>query len=120
MPLPKKNLLMDEYKATGSLYSFVEHKETGEAAFRLLEGKYAGVIWGFRDIKISKIDNLEDVEEIPLSFKYEIMYKPEGLEIVKDEFGPLVAPILLETIDKQLSNNTIDYIHDENRNSGTE
>ena len=48
------------------------------------------------------------------------MYKPEGLEIVKDEFGPLVAPILLETIDKQLSNNTIDYIHDENRNSGTE
>ena len=48
------------------------------------------------------------------------MYKPKDLEVVNEEFGPIIAPILVETIDKKLTERDIEYLHNENRNDNTE
>ena len=110
---------MDD-KPVATLYEFVEHRDTGDVAFRLLEGKYSGVVWSYRNVSVPKIDDPDTVEEIPLSFNYEIMYKPKDLEVVNEEFGPIIAPILVETIDKKLTERDIEYLHNENRNDNTE
>ena len=114
-----RNFVMDD-KPVATLYEFVEHRDTGDVAFRLLEGKYSGVVWSYRNVSVPKIDDPDTVEEIPLSFNYEIMYKPKDLEVVNEEFGPIIAPILVETIDKKLTERNIEYLHNENRNNDTE
>ena len=110
---------MDD-KPVASLYEYVEHRDTGDVAFRLLDGKYSNVVWSFRNVKVPKIDDPDTIKEIPLSFDYEIMYKPKDLEIVNEEFGPIIAPILVETIDKKLTERNIEYLHDENRIDNTQ
>ena len=114
-----RNFVMDDIPVA-TLYEFVEHRDTGDVAFRLLDGKYSGVVWSFRNVKVPKIDDPDTIKEIPLSFDYEIMYKPKDLEVVNEEFGPIIAPILVETIDKKLTERDIEYLHNENRNDNTE
>ena len=61
-------------------FHYVYHKETDEQAFRLQEGEFGGVVWTYRDVKLPINDedgnrlNLEEVETIPLTFRYDVLY----------------------------------------------
>jgi hypothetical protein len=96
-------------KAQVVLYEYVEHKETKQVAFRILEGKYAAVIFTFEGVEIKHIENPEETESIPVKFTWNILTKPEDTVIIKDEFGPIISPILMETIEKKLADGTLEY-----------
>ena len=38
-------------------YHYVEHKETEEGAFKISEGKYMGLVWNYKKVKLPVIDN---------------------------------------------------------------
>ena len=54
----KGNLNMD--KAQVILYEYVEHKETKQVAFRILEGTYAGVVFQFDGVEIQHVENPDE------------------------------------------------------------
>ena len=51
--------------------------------------------------EIQYVENLEDAESIPVKFTWHILTKPEDTVIIKDEFGPIISPILMETVEKK-------------------
>ena len=91
------------------LYEYVEHKETKQVAFRILEGKYAAVVFTFEGVEIQHVENPEEAESIPVKFTWHILTKPEDTDIINDEFGPIVSPILMETVEKKLADGTLEY-----------
>ena len=108
----KGNLNMDKPQVV--LYEYVEHKETKQVAFRILEGKYAAVVFTFEGVEIQHVENPDEAESIPVKFTWNILTKPDDCVIVKDEFGPIISPILMETVEKKLADGTLGY-NDETR-----
>ena len=61
----------------------------------------------------------DQVEEIPLTFDYEVVYNPTDEDLTTGEFGATVGDILLNIIDESLENDRIQF-NTKNRNSDTE
>ena len=59
-------------------------------------------------------ENPDEAESIPVKFTWNILTKPDDCVIVKDEFGPIISPILMETVEKKLADGTLGY-NDETR-----
>ncbi len=106
-------------------YHYVTHKETQEQGYRIAEGKYAGVVWLYKDVRLPLDDefgnriNPEMVEKIPLTFGYEVLYNPTDEDLTTGEFDSVVGDILLNVIDESLEHDQIEF-NAENRNSDTE
>ena len=106
-------------------YSYVTHKETKEQGYKIAEGKYAGVVWLYKDVRLPFEDDFgnridpEQVEKIPLTFGYEVLYNPTDEDLKSDEFRNIIGDILLEVIDASLEHDTVQF-NAENRNSDTE
>ena len=91
-------------------FHYVYHKETDEQAFRLQEGQFEGVVWTYRDVKLPIHDedgnrlNLEEVDTIPLTFRYDVLYNKDGVvnEDTLDEFNRVVGDILMTVLDEGL------------------
>ena len=106
-------------------YHYVTHKETEEQGYRVAEGKFAGVVWQYSNVKLPMYNDEglmmdpEQVEEIPLTFDYEVVYNPTDEDLTTGEFGATVGDILLNLIDESLENDRIQF-NTKNRNSDTE
>ena len=106
-------------------YNYVTHKETQEQGFRIAEGKYAGVVWLYKDVRLPLDDEFGNridpatVEKIPLTFGYEVLYNPTDEDLTTGEFDSVVGDILLNVIDESLEHDQIEF-NTENRNSDTE
>ena len=106
-------------------YRYVTHKETQEQGFRIAEGKYAGVVWLYKDVRLPLDDEFgnrivpEQAEKIPLTFGYEVLYNPTDEDLSTGEFDAVVGDILLNIIDESLENDQIQF-NTKNRNSDTE
>ena len=106
-------------------YHYVTHKETEEQGYRVAEGKFAGVVWQYSNVKLPMYNDEglmmdpEQVEEIPLTFDYEVVYNPTDEDLSTGEFGATVGDILLNIIDESLENDRIQF-NTKNRNSDTE
>ena len=106
-------------------YSYVTHKETKEQGYKIAEGKYAGVVWLYKDVRLPLDDEFgnrmdpEQVEKIPLTFGYEVLYNPTDEDLTTGEFDSVVGDILLNVIDESLEHDQIEF-NAENRNSDTE
>ena len=106
-------------------YHYVTHKETEEQGYRIAEGKFAGVVWQYSNVKLPMYNeeglmmDPEQVEEIPLTFDYEVVYNPTDEDLTTGEFGATVGDILLNLIDESLENDRIQF-NTKNRNSDTE
>ena len=106
-------------------YYYVTHKESQQQGYRIGEGKYAGVVWNYRDVKFPMYTeegvmlDPERAAEIPLTFEYEVLYNPTDENLTTGEFAEIVGDILLNIIDESLESDRIEF-NTENRNNDTE
>ena len=106
-------------------YHYVTHKETDEQGYRVAEGKFAGVVWQYSNVKLPMYNDEglmidpDQVEEIPLTLDYEVVYNPTDEDLTTGEFGATVGDILLNIIDESLENDRVQF-NSKNRNSDTE
>jgi len=108
-------------------YDWVENKETAATAFRIINGKFDGVVWNYKSIKLPMYDKngdlikIEMAEEMPLTFDYDLLYNNK--EVVNEEsaaeFGCAIGEILMDILEQSLDNDNIRY-NTESGNSGTE
>ena len=105
-------------------YYYVTHKDTDQQGYRMGEGKYAGVVWNYRDVKFPLYTeegvmlDPERAAEIPLTFGYEVLYNPTDENLTTGEFAAAVGDILLNIIDESLDSDRIEF-NTENRNDDT-
>lgn len=103
-------------------YHYVEHKNTNEIAYKINEGKYAGVVWNYSDVKMTIYDeggniiNPELADELPLTFNYEVMYNPNDEDLKTGEFSATIGDILLDVIDASIEHDQIKF-NTTNRNN---
>ena len=106
-------------------YHYVSHKETNEEGYRISEGKFAGVVWLYNNVKLPMYNDEgvmvdpERAEEIPLTFEYKVLYNPTDEDLSTGEFDAVVGDILLNIIDESLEHDTVQF-NTKNRNSDTE
>ena len=106
-------------------YHYVEHKETEEGAFKISEGKYMGLVWNYKNVKLPVIDNkgnpidLEEAKLLPLTFEYEVLYNPTTEDLTSGELGEVLGDILLDVIQESLDHDGVEFNY-ENRNDNTD
>lgn len=80
--------------------------------YRSIEGQDAGVIKildeNFKGVAVSvgkvSINASEDKEEATLSYDYDLVEVPEGIEITED-FNKLLGDIIIDILETKLENN---------------
>ena len=106
-------------------YHYVTHKETDEQGYRVAEGKFAGVVWTYNNVKLpmygddGELVDLEEAEQLPLSFEYEVVHNPTDEDLDTGEFAAMAGDILVNIIDESLENDRLKF-NTENRNDDTE
>ena len=96
-----------------NMYSFVTNPKRDLQGIAIKQGKYFGVIYEYKKVKIEDVDNenllsedpnnlKESPERVILSFEYNILdkYGFDTEEFGKQEFGDLLGNILVDVIDK--------------------
>ena len=95
-----------------NMYSFVTNPKRDLQGIAIKQGKYFGVIYEYKKVKIEDVDNenllsedlsnlKESPEKVILSFEYDILdrYGFDAEEFDKLEFGDLLGNILVDVID---------------------
>ena len=106
-------------------YYYVTHKETQEQGYRIGEGKFSGVVWNYKNVKLPMYNdegdlvNFEEADKIPLTFEYDVLYNPTDENVDGGEFASAIGDILLTIIDESIENDQIEF-NRENRNNDTE
>ena len=104
-------------------YHYITHKETDEQGYRVAEGKYAGVVWEYQNVRLPMYDdsgelvNLDEAEQLPLSFEYQVLYNPTDDDLDTGEFAATAGDILLNIIDESMENEQLQF---KTRNNDTE
>ena len=104
-------------------YHYVTHKETDEQGYRVAEGKYAGVVWTYSNVKLpmyaddGELVDLEKAEQLPLSFEYKVVHNPTDEDLDTGEFSATIGDILLNIIDESIENDQLQF---KNRNDDTQ
>ena len=104
-------------------YHYVTLKATDEQGYRVAEGKYAGVVWKYQNVRLPMYDdsgelvNLDEAEQLPLSFEYQVLYNPTDEDLTTGEFAATVGDILLNLIDESMENEQLEF---KTRNNDTE
>ena len=103
-------------------YHYVTHKETDEQGYRVAEGKYAGVVWAYSNVKLpmygddGELVDLEKAKQLPLSFEYKVVHNPTDEDLDTGEFSATIGDILLNIIDESIENDQLQF---KNRNDDT-
>ena len=104
-------------------YYYVTHKETQEQGYRIGEGKFSGVVWNYKNVKLPMYNdegdlvNLEETDKIPLTFEYDVLYNPTDEDLSTGEFASTVGDILINIIDESMENEQLEF---KTRNNDTE
>ena len=108
-------------------WTYVVHQPTDQDAILLEEGEFEGVVSAVTNVKfpIYKEDgttmNLEEAENIPLTFDYDILYNKDNKwhEESQGRFLDIIGNILFDIIEEGLENDQISF-NTEDRNDNTE
>ena len=108
-------------------WTYVVHQPTDQDAILLEEGEFEGVVSAVTNVKfpIYKEDgttmNLEEAENIPLTFDYDILYNKDNKwhEESQGRFLDIIGNILFDIIEEGLQNDQISF-NTEDRNDNTE
>ena len=107
-------------------WTYVVHQPTDQDAILLEEGEFEGVVSAVTNVKfpIYKEDgttmNLEEAENIPLTFDYDILYNKDNKwhEESQGRFLDIIGNILFDIIEEGLDNDQLSF-NTENRNDDT-
>jgi len=108
-------------------WTYVVHQPTNQDAILLEEGEFEGVVSAVTNVKfpIYKEDgttmNLEEAENIPLTFDYDILYNKDNKwhEESQERFLDTIGNILFDIIEEGLDNDQLSF-KTEDRNDNTE
>ena len=108
-------------------WTYVVHQPTDQDAILIQEGEFEGVVSAVTNVKfpIYKEDgttmNLEEAENIPLTFDYDILYNKDNKwhEESQGRFLDIIGNILFDIIEEGLENDQISF-NTEDRNDNTE
>ena len=108
-------------------WTYVVHQPTDQDAILIQEGEFEGVVSAVTNVKfpIYKEDgttlNLEEAENIPLTFDYDILYNKDKKwhEESKGRFLDIIGNILFDIIEEGLDNDQLSF-NTEDRNDNTE
>tara|TARA_A100001011_G_scaffold350209_1_gene389332 strand:- start:577 stop:900 length:324 start_codon:yes stop_codon:yes gene_type:complete len=106
MNMPKENSHTDQTK--NKKYAFVQREGDDFSCVKLLEGKYKGIIYKYGKVGFAKDENADGT--LPMKFDYDIVFNPhEETSIDKQEFIDYIGDILIEQLEKQVSEGTAVY-----------
>ena len=98
-------------------YAFASSKEKGKewTAIRLtdLVGKYSGILYNYGKVSFGEET---DSGEMPLTFDYDVVLSNDitGEELEEDlEFKNLLGDILVDILEKQLRENSLQYVNND-------
>ena len=108
-------------------WTYVVHQSTNQDAVLIQEGEFEGVVSAVTNVKfpIYKEDgttlNLEEAENIPLTFDYDILYNKDNKwhEESRDRLSDIIGNILFDIIEEGLDNDQLSF-NTEDRNDNTE
>ena len=108
-------------------WTYVVHQPTDQDAILLQEGEFEGVVCTVTNVKFPmyKEDgttlNLEEAENIPLTFDYDILYNKENKveDESRDRLSDTLGNILFDIIEEGLDNDQLSF-NTEDRNDNTE
>ena len=108
-------------------WTYVVHQPTDQDAILIQEGEFEGIVSAVTNVKfpIYKEDgntmNLEEAENIPLTFDYDILYNKDNKwhEESQGRFLDIIGNILFDIIEEGLQNDQISF-NTEDRNDNTE
>jgi len=108
-------------------WTYVVHQPTDQDAILLQEGEFEGVVCTVTNVKFpmykddGSLIGLEEAENIPLTFDYDILYNKDNKwhEESKGRFLDIIGNILFDIIEEGLDNDRISY-NTEDRNDNTE
>ena len=108
-------------------WTYVVHQPTDQDAILIEEGEFEGIVSAVTNVKfpIYKEDgttmNLEEAENIPLTFDYDILYNKDNKwhEESRDRLSDIIGNILFDIIEEGLDNDQISF-NTEDRNDNTE
>ena len=108
-------------------WTYVVHQPTDQDAILIQDGEFEGVVSAVTNVKfpIYKEDgttmNLEEAENIPLTFDYDILYNKDNKwhEESQGRFLDIIGNILFDIIEEGLDNDQLSF-NTEDRNDNTE
>ena len=108
-------------------WTYVVHQPTDQDAILIQEGEFEGIVSAVTNVKfpIYKEDgttmNLEEAENIPLTFDYDILYNKDNKwhEESQGRFLDIIGNILFDIIEEGLDNDQLSF-KTEDRNDNTE
>ena len=103
--MPKENSHTDQTK--NKKYAFVQREGDDFSCVKLLEGKYKGIIYKYGKVGFAKDENPDGT--LPMKFDYDIIFNPHETNIDKQEFIDYIGYILIEQLEKQVSECTAVY-----------
>jgi|TARA_B110000196_G_C20702365_1_gene455836 hypothetical protein len=91
-----------------SRYQYVTQSDQAWTAIAIKDGKFNGVIYKYGKVTIS--ENEDQKGNLPFRFEYDIL-DPYGLdrEEFDDEFFHLIGDILVDIIDEQIGEESLEY-----------
>ena len=95
-------------------YTFVTDKKENWQCIGINGGRYQGVIYKYGKVTIPEPPEENYEGDLPLKFEYD-MIDSNGLpkEYFKEDFHALIGDILVDILDEQLNEGTLQYVSDD-------
>jgi len=95
-------------------WSWVTREGDKQAALRIGEGKYEGVVYQYGKVSLPEENEMNLKGDLPFRFEYTIL---DNANIDREEFGEefftIIGDILVNIIDEQLQENNLEYRTDD-------
>ena len=93
--------------AENSKYVFAQRDVDDYSCIKLTEAPYSDIIYTYTNVKFASEEN--STGQLPLKFTYDIKKNPNNIDTESEDFRQYIGDILVEVIEKQLENGTINF-----------
>ena len=88
-------------------YVFAQRDVDDFSCIKIVEGEYKDIIYTYGHVKFASEENAEG--KLPLKFTYDIKKNPNNVDTDSEDFRQYIGDILIEVIEEQLENGTINF-----------
>lgn len=88
-------------------YLFVQKEGDDFTCIKLVEDKYMGIVYKYGKVTFAK-DPTKD-GKLPMKFDYTLLKNPDNVDTTTQEFIDYIGDILIELLEKQLTENKVTY-----------
>ena len=88
-------------------YIFAQRDVDDFSCIKLTEAPYSDIIYTYTNVKFASEENADG--RLPLKFTYEVKKNPNEVDTTTTEFRNYIGDILIEVMEEQLENGTIQF-----------